>query len=119
MLDVGKKVTTVYLTAPYAGMEKPTAVVLRRVARKIRDKGSAVVCPILQFHSMGCTGENYPARQDLPVITAAIERADVVMVVCLGGWATSEMIQHEIAIAENDGVPVVYLDPAMFSVNQG
>lgn len=83
-----------------------------RAAAKLMREGRVVFCPIahshpIDLHFQAPESGDFWQRQDAPYLEAATE----LVVLRLPGWEASRGIAHEIARAEERGIPVTYMDP--------
>lgn len=82
-------------------------------AAELMDKGLTIFSPIAHSHSIEKDGMhdvrtgNFWLEQDL----AILKKCDSLFVLCLPDWERSRGIAREIAFAQDNGIPVSYLEP--------
>jgi hypothetical protein len=103
-----------YLCSPYSHPDREvrTARFVRvvREAAKLMAAGESVFCPIAHSHPIDLAlpkieGHDFWMKQDIAILRHAAR----VKVLMLDGWQTSKGIAHELRVAGDLNIPVVYL----------
>jgi len=109
----------VYLSVPYSGQEELSFHVSCTVASNLMLQGMCVFSPIIHSHALVCEDKTLPKndhdfwlKQDLTIL----EKCDILAVVTLHGWEESRGVQEEIAFANENFIPIIYLHPTIKSV---
>jgi Domain of unknown function (DUF1937) len=103
-----------YLCSPYSHPDRQIRIFrftrVVREAAKLMAAGEAIFCPIAHSHPIDMAlpkieGHDFWMRQDIPIL----RHASRVKVLMLEGWQASKGIAHELRIAGDLLIPVVYL----------
>lgn len=113
-----------YLASPYSvhnPVSNHQAITLRArrykhvclLAGRLMKEGHAIFCPIAHSHpieTIGMQGAindfDFWMKQDLPVL----RRASELLVYKLDGWEHSRGVAEEIRVANEEGIPIRYID---------
>jgi nucleoside 2-deoxyribosyltransferase len=126
-----KKKTVIYLAAPYTwvnkskeiGLSKPDYSeiekrtkqerfeLINEAAAKLTISGFAVISPISQNHVIA-ENHNLPDAFDFweDDNLNILARCDMLFVLTIKGWDISQGVQSEIAFAEQNQIPIIYID---------
>jgi len=107
----------IYLASPYSHPD-PAEKVKRyehicRVAGKMMENGEQVFCPIAHSHPIEILGMtkihdgDFWLKQDF----AILKHAEMLVVCMMPGWSSSHGVNAEIKFAEQNNIPVAYIDP--------
>lgn len=112
-----------YLASPYSPIEARSEAMAKtiresryhsacRAAAYLMRAGHVVFCPIAHSHPIeqhfpSIEGGEFWKRQDEPYLMAATS----LVVLELPGWTLSKGVAHEIAVAEERGIPISYMAP--------
>lgn len=108
--------TLVYLATPYShedpAMREGRFNVVNRVASRLMSEGLHVFSPISHTHPIAVAGE-LPTGWDFwePYDRAILSVCASVIVLRQPGWMESLGVAAEIAIANELGLPIEYIDP--------
>jgi Domain of unknown function (DUF1937) len=108
--------TFFYLATPYSkypgGTEAAYIAACEQAALLIQ-RGVPVFCPIAHTHGVAVHGRIDPVDHDiwLPADRPFIRAAAGLIVCKLSGWETSFGVQHEIRDFDDQGKPVIYMEP--------
>lgn len=109
--------TFCYLASPYTHPDKQVRqeryLAACRKAAELMLQGEVMFCPIAHSHPIAeCMPDgkavdgDFWKKQDAPYI----ELCDKLIVYMLPGWEASSGIRHEIEVAQERGIPVVYVE---------
>lgn len=133
-----KKKIVAYLATPYClvnkskeiGLNKPDYSeadeqirqkrfeAVNKVAGELIKRGFAIISPISQSHPIAkqCDlGGTFEFWEDMDY--NIIIRCDMLIVFCQKGWTDSEGVQKEIVFAEQNNIPVMYIDEELKLLN--
>jgi hypothetical protein len=109
-----------YIASPYShkisGIQKLRAEVVTYITAKLlanAEGGLTVVGPIAEssryqdYNDKLPAGFEYWRERDL----RSLQGVDIMYVIMMAGWLTSKGVIAEIEYAEENGIPVIYLDP--------
>ena len=117
----------IYLASPYTNedfaMRELRAKQVAKMAGYLIARGYQVFCPIAHSHyianysevsAASAAGEGYEKTEVhklwMKLDLTMLERCDRLFIYMLEGWDTSKGLQEEIQYAEDNEIPVTYLD---------
>jgi hypothetical protein len=117
LLEISKK-SLIYLASPYTHEEKSVRQyryeVAKRVTKRLIDDNYRIFSPIVYTHNMANENEvEFDKWLDLDI--CMINRSNALAVLPLPGYEISKGVLHEVDYANNINIPLVMLEPDVFS----
>jgi hypothetical protein len=107
----------IYLASPYShpdpAVKQDRYEEICRTAAMLMEKGERVFCPIAHSHPIEILGMKTVHTGDfwLDQDFAILKHAEMLMVCMMPGWTTSHGIHEEIKFANENNIPVAYIEP--------
>lgn len=106
----------IYLASPYSHkcpeVRKKRVTEVAKVAARIMDSGSVVFSPVVHGHCIEMIGFTDPKSHEfwMEQCLGMLSMAKELHVLCLSGWKVSSGVSIEIKFAQDNNIPVYYID---------
>lgn len=102
----------IYLASPYTGTEKEQHkrfIAACKCAARLMEQGEVVYSPIVHGHTVAKHMSDKPHDFWMKQCYPMLERASLMCVLQIDGWAQSKGVSMEIEFANKLNIPVVFL----------
>jgi hypothetical protein len=106
----------IYLASPYSHPEASVREYRFRricaIAGKLMEEGNVIFCPIAMGHPIACAHPTLPTDWEYWKLfgTEFLHASEKLIVAKMNGWESSAGVTGEIAIANEIGIPVEYME---------